>query len=164
MAAIFQTTFPNAFSSMKTYEFRLRIHWGLFLRVRVINILALDQIMAWRRPGDKLLCEPMLFSLLTHICVTQPQWVNSTNALDAYNGVAKTSLFIVGSSLMSIRSNGVGIQTEARRPSDNIITTLSWHWWYYQLYFGYIWRNKILFRCFFPSNMSWYRLIDWLNS
>ena len=32
--------------------------------------------MAWRRPGNKLLSEPIMFSLLTHICVTQPQWVN----------------------------------------------------------------------------------------
>ena len=41
------------------------------------NIPALVQIMAWRRLGDKLLSEPMMVSLLTHICVTQPQWVNS---------------------------------------------------------------------------------------
>ena len=40
------------------------------------NIPALVQIMAWRRPGDKPLSEPMMVSLLTHICVTQPQWVN----------------------------------------------------------------------------------------
>ena len=32
MAAIFQTTFSNAFSWMKMYEFRLRFHWSLFLR------------------------------------------------------------------------------------------------------------------------------------
>ena len=31
--------------------------------------------MAWRRTGDKPLCEPMMVSLLTHICVTRPQWV-----------------------------------------------------------------------------------------
>ena len=37
---------------------------------------ALVQIMAWRRPGDKPLSEPMLVSLLTHIGVTLPQWVN----------------------------------------------------------------------------------------
>ena len=37
------------------------------------NILALVQIMAWRRPGDKPLSEPMIVNLLTHICVTQPQ-------------------------------------------------------------------------------------------
>ena len=39
------------------------------------NIPALVQIMAWRRPGDKPLSEPMIISLLTHICVARPQWV-----------------------------------------------------------------------------------------
>ena len=33
------------------------------------NNLALVQIMAWRRPGDEPLSEPMLDSLPTHICV-----------------------------------------------------------------------------------------------
>ena len=42
-------------------------------KARINNILALVQIMAWRRPGDKPLSEPMMFSLLTHICVTRPQ-------------------------------------------------------------------------------------------
>ena len=37
------------------------------------SIPALGQIMAWRRPGDKPLSEPMIVSLLTHICVTRPQ-------------------------------------------------------------------------------------------
>ena len=46
-------------------------------KVRINNIPALVQIMAWRRPGDKPLSEPMMVSLLTHICVTRPQWVNS---------------------------------------------------------------------------------------
>ena len=42
-----------------------------------INIIpALVQIMAWRRPGDKPLSEPMMVSLPTHICITRPQWVN----------------------------------------------------------------------------------------
>ena len=40
------------------------------------NIPALVLIMAWRRPGDKPLSEPMLARSLTHICVTRPQWVN----------------------------------------------------------------------------------------
>ena len=45
---------------------------------QINNILALVQIMAWRRPGDKPLSESMMVSLLTHIhvCVTRPQWVN----------------------------------------------------------------------------------------
>ena len=43
------------------------------------NIPALVQIMAWRRPGDKTLSEPMMVNLLTHLCVTRPQWVNLKN-------------------------------------------------------------------------------------
>ena len=39
------------------------------------NKPALFQIMAWHRPGDKPLSEPMRVNLLTHICVTRPQWV-----------------------------------------------------------------------------------------
>ena len=39
------------------------------------NIPGLVQIMAWRRPSDKPLSEPILGSLLTHICITRPQWV-----------------------------------------------------------------------------------------
>ena len=41
------------------------------------NIPALVQIMAWHRSGDKPSSEPMMVSLLMHICVTRPQWVNS---------------------------------------------------------------------------------------
>ena len=41
------------------------------------NIPVLVQIMAWRRPGDKPLSEPMMVRLPTHICVTRPQWVNT---------------------------------------------------------------------------------------
>ena len=39
------------------------------------NIPVLVHIMAWRRPGDKPLSEPMMVRLPTHICVTRPQWV-----------------------------------------------------------------------------------------
>ena len=39
------------------------------------SIPALVQIMAWRRPGDKPLSEPMMVSFPTHICVARPQWV-----------------------------------------------------------------------------------------
>ena len=40
------------------------------------NIPALVRIMAWHQSGDKPLSEPMVVSLLTHICVTRPEWVN----------------------------------------------------------------------------------------
>ena len=41
------------------------------------NIPVLVQIMAWRRPGDKSLSEPIMVWLPTHICFTRPQWVNT---------------------------------------------------------------------------------------
>ena len=39
------------------------------------NIPTLVQVMAWCRPGDKPLSEPMMVRLPTHICVILPQWV-----------------------------------------------------------------------------------------
>ena len=39
------------------------------------NKPALVQIMAWRRPGDKPLSEPMMVRSVTHICVVRLQWV-----------------------------------------------------------------------------------------
>ena len=42
-------------------------------------IPALVQIMAWRRPGDKPLSEPMMVRLPTHICVTRPQCIDTVH-------------------------------------------------------------------------------------
>ena len=49
-------------------------------KVPINNIAALVQIMAWRRSGDKPLSEPMMDSLLTHICLTRPQLVKTNHA------------------------------------------------------------------------------------
>ena len=38
-------------------------------------IPTLVEIMAWRRPGDKPLSEPMMINVLTNICVTRLQWI-----------------------------------------------------------------------------------------
>ena len=46
-------------------------------KIPINNITALVQIMAWRRPGDKPLSEPMMVVLPTHICVTRPHWVKT---------------------------------------------------------------------------------------
>ena len=46
----------------------------------VYGLPTLVQIMAWRRPGDKPLSEPVMVSLPTHICITRPQWVNTSGA------------------------------------------------------------------------------------
>ena len=75
MAASSQTTLPNACSWMRV-RISIKIPLKFVHKGPINNIPALVQIMAWRRPGDKLLPEPMLDSLLTHICVTWPEWVN----------------------------------------------------------------------------------------
>ena len=54
----------------------IKISLKFDFRGLINNNPALVQIMAWRRPGDKSFSEPMMVSLLTHICVTRPQWVN----------------------------------------------------------------------------------------
>ena len=54
----------------------LKISLKFVPKVPINNIPSLVQILAWRRSGDKPLSEPMMASLLTHICVTRPQWVN----------------------------------------------------------------------------------------
>ena len=55
----------------------LKISMKFVPKFQINNIPALVQIMAWRRPGDKPLFETMMVSLLTHICVTRPQWVKA---------------------------------------------------------------------------------------
>ena len=78
MDVISQTTFSNAFSSMKiVIKFSLKF----VPKGPIYNIPALVQIMAWRHPGAKPLSEPMVVSLPTHICVTRPQWVNMSDYL-----------------------------------------------------------------------------------
>ena len=61
------------------WEFCLSFHWSLFLSFQLIIFQHWLKvwIMAWRRPGDKPLSEPMMVSLLTHICVNRPQWVKT---------------------------------------------------------------------------------------
>ena len=57
----------------------LKISLKFVSKVRINNIPALVQIMAWRRPGDKPLSIPMMVSLLTHLCVSRPQLVKGEN-------------------------------------------------------------------------------------
>ena len=68
MAAIFQKILSNTLSWMKMYEFQLRFHWNP--KGQINNIPALVQIMAWCRPGDTPLSEPMMASLCWLIYVS----------------------------------------------------------------------------------------------
>ena len=53
----------------------IKISLKLVPKGSINNIPSLVQIMAWRWPGNKPLSEPMMVSLLMHICVTWPQWL-----------------------------------------------------------------------------------------
>ena len=73
MAAISQTTLSNAFFLNENVRISIEISLKFGPKDPINNIPALVQIMAWRRPGDKPLSEPIMVRLLTHICVTRPQ-------------------------------------------------------------------------------------------
>ena len=70
---IFKSIFVN-----KNVWISFEISLKFILKCPINNIPTLVQIMAWRRPGDKPLSEPMMVSLPMHICVTRPQWVYKT--------------------------------------------------------------------------------------
>ena len=55
MAAVLQTTCSDVCLWMKSFVFRFKFHWILFPRVQ--------------------LTEPMMIILLTHTCISRPQWV-----------------------------------------------------------------------------------------
>ena len=57
------------------------------------NFLGLVQMMAWRRPGVKPLSEVMMLSLLMHICVTRPRWVNTLRPERIVYHVALSNVF-----------------------------------------------------------------------
>ena len=68
-------------------------------KVSINNNPALVLIMAWHRPGDKPLSEPMLVRSLTQICVTRPQWVNWVNWWTLWMLVTYTHTYMTGDAL-----------------------------------------------------------------
>ena len=64
-------TFKRIFFN-ENVRISIRISLKFVPKGPINNNPALVQIIAWRRPGDKLLSGPMMFSLMTHICVTRP--------------------------------------------------------------------------------------------
>ena len=86
---------------------------------QIDNIPALVQTMAWLPHGDKLLSEPMMVSLLTHLCVTRPQWVN------LWKDQGKSSIKI--SCLTSIEISIINIKWS--HDHLTIYTGNSFSWW-----------------------------------
>ena len=75
MDAISQTTFFKCIFLNENAWISINISLMSVPNGPINNIPALVQIMAWRRSGDKSFSEPLMVRLLTHICVTRPQWV-----------------------------------------------------------------------------------------
>ena len=73
MAVIFQTTFFKWIFVNENVGISINISLKFVPIGPINNIPTLVQVMAWRRPGDKPLSEPMMVRLRTHICVTRPQ-------------------------------------------------------------------------------------------
>ena len=69
---IFKCIFLNENASIS-----IKISLKFVSKGPINNIPAFVQIMAWCRPGDKPLSEPMMVNLPTQIWVTRPRWVNA---------------------------------------------------------------------------------------
>ena len=72
--SIFKCSFVN-----KNVSISIKIPLNFVPKRPIDNKWSLAQVMAWRRTGDKPLPEAMMsqFNEMMHICVTQPQWVNT---------------------------------------------------------------------------------------
>ena len=75
--AILQTTFSNAISWMKMFEFRLKFHWSLFLKVQLTIFQHWFRLWLDAEQATSHYLNQWWPSSTTHICVTRPQWVNS---------------------------------------------------------------------------------------
>ena len=67
----------------KTVKISIKISLEFVPKGQMNKILALVQIMAWRRPGDKSFSGPMIVRLPTYICITRAQWVKYTEIYTA---------------------------------------------------------------------------------
>ena len=75
----FADSFSKFISWMKivNFAYNFTFHWIWFLIFHLtICKMSHSQIMAWILNGSMPLSEPMTVSLLTHICVTQFQWIS----------------------------------------------------------------------------------------
>ena len=69
------------------------------------NIPTLVRIMAWCRPDGKPSSGPMMVSLLWHICVTRPQWVNVTWWMFSSLSLCSSVLWFCGQKWIHLRNN-----------------------------------------------------------
>ena len=118
----------------------IKVWLNLFLGVQ--NFRELFQLMAWHRSDDNPLFEPMMVSLLTHICVTRLQWVKPFSQLSKFHDslfmFLYTSLVYCGllhtalGHMMSAEYHGQASRVHARIITDYMSTDgycLELHHW-----------------------------------
>ena len=88
------------------------------------NIPALVQIMAWRRTSDKPLSEPMMVRLLTHICVIQPQWVNTLGP--RWNGHLLTAILLIDSCIF-VQFSLIFVPKGLINTIAALVVLMAWH-------------------------------------
>ena len=88
------------------------------------NFPALVHIMAWHRSGDKPLCEQMMVSLPTHICVTRPQWVKHRGAFLCKKCALTTRIFYRG--LPALQLVVLVVIGVVNQPLDSCMLATSW--------------------------------------
>ena len=82
--------------------------WILLISLKIVRKMQIDhnlasvQIMAWCRKGHKPFLEPMLFSLLTHICATGLQWVKLPRSMLKTKECVTTSQHFTSRDIQSI--------------------------------------------------------------
>ena len=99
----------------------LKLSLKFVLEVRINNIPALVWVMAWCRPGDKPLSEPMMLSSLICICVTRPQRVNICFSMEWW-----VNMFISWHMMMWIWVNtgsGNGLLPNSTKPLPELLLT-----------------------------------------
>ena len=93
MAVIWQTTFFNAFLSMKSFVFWFKFHWSLFLRIELKISLHWSRWWLHAKQVTSHYLNQCWPNSMMHICYTTGRWVNVCGVYDStYNGI-KWSLF-----------------------------------------------------------------------
>ena len=76
MAAMSQTTFSNTFSLMKFILFLIEFHWNMFPGVELTLCQHWFRWWLGAEQATSHYLNQCWHNLLTHICITRPQWVN----------------------------------------------------------------------------------------
>ena len=108
--------------------------------------------MAWRRPGDKPLSEPMMVNLLTHVCVTRPQcvktWSFSPSILTKYRWYTaregRRTDFYLTPEIFSYSKCGIWLSTQ-----KCLILNVSSHKWF--SHFWIVLPSSLLLKLIIPS-------------